>query len=334
MSTAPTVGWAKLRVLAVTVAALAILLVLILLLSGGTLFQAKSTVHLFVPDATGLATGADVRVDGIDVGTTSSIDLAASAVPLRAIRLTLSIQRAKLSTINTDSTAELTADNLVGDQFVDITSGTAPTHVQAGGEIRYAGTPGLMQSLDLAQFEQQLRVVDDTLRDMETGHGPVGKFVQGDKLYTDLVERLVKLQNDLRAAERTTATVGSVLYTDRLYRQIDDPLVRLDERLIRLQSSPWLRETGQYQQLVDATRDLRQSVSNARTGQLFQSDELYLDWTHRLAAVANAVDDFNAGPQFTSSLLYDNLTGMSREWGAMAHDVRQNPRKYLGVKIF
>ncbi|MGD0045465.1 MAG: MlaD family protein [Bryobacteraceae bacterium] len=334
MSATRGVGWAKVRVAAVTLAALAILSVLVLLLSGGTFLQPKVTVYLYVPDATGLDTGADVRVDGIDVGTTAGIALSGSTVPDRAVRLVLSIRSSRLSTITSDSTAELTADNLVGDQFVDITSGTGSTHVAAGGEIHYKGGPALMKSLDLAQFEEQLRIVDATLRDMETGHGPVGKFVQGDQLYTDVVRRMAELQNDLRAAAKTTGAVGSLLYTDRLYHQIDDPLVRLDSTLARIQSSPWLRDTGQYQQFLDAARDLRKSVADTRAGQIFQSDDLYLDWTRRLTALARAVDDFNAGPEFTSSQFYDNLTGMSREMGAFAHDLLKNPRKYLGMKIF
>lgn len=334
MSATRGVGWAKFRVAAVTVAALAILSVLLILLSGGTLFQPKVTVYLYVPDATGLATGADVRVDGINVGTASGVGLSNSTVPDRAVRLVLSIQRGRLSTITSDSTAELTADNLVGDKFVDITSGLSSTHVAAGGEIRYKGSPNLMKSLDLEQFQQQLRIVDATLRDMETGRGQLGEFVQGDKVYTDVVRRMAVLQNDLRAAVKTTGAVGSVIYTDRLYRQISDPLVQLDQTLARIQSSPWLRDTGQYQQFLDAARGLRKSVADARASQLFQSDDLYVDWARRLAALARAVDDFNAGPEFSSSLLYDNLTGMSREMGAAAHDLLENPRKYLGIKIF
>jgi hypothetical protein len=334
MPSTPSVGWAKLRVTTVAVAALAILFVLVLLLSGGTLFSPKVTVYLNVPDATGLATGADVRVDGIDVGTTAQISLARSAVPARAVRLTLSIQRARLSTISSDSTAELTADNMVGDLFVDITSGTSVTHVPAGGEIHYKASPDLMQSLDLAQFQEQLRMVDSTLKDMETGRGPVGKVVQGDRMYKDAVRRVATLQDELRAAAATTGAIGRVLYTDRDYRQIDQSARRLDATLARLQSSPWLRETGQYQQFLDAARSLRQSVSTVRSGPLFQSDEMYLDWTRRAAALVRTVDEFNSGSAFSSSLLYDNLTGMSREMGTLAREIRQDPKKYLGMSVF
>ena len=328
------IGWARVRVVAVTVAAVAILSVLMVLLSGGTFFQPQATLYLYVPDAIGLGTGADVRVDGIDVGTAVGIALSGSKVPERAVRVVLQIQRGRLSAIPDDSTAELTADNLVGDKFVDITSGISSTHVAAGGEVHYKETPGLMQSLDLQQFQVQLRIVDAALRDMEEGRGAVGKFVQTDKMYNDLVRRMGKLQNDLREAAGATGKVGRVLYTLRDYRQIDDPLVRLNETLVRLRPSPWLRDTGQYEQFLDAARGLRQSVADARAGGLFQGDDLYADWVSRLGALARAVDDFNAGPAFTNYALYDNLTGMSRDMAAFLRDLRQNPRKYVGVKIF
>jgi len=328
------VGWAKFRVSAVALAGLAILSVLLYLLTGGTLLQPVATVYLYVPDATGLDIGADVRVDGIDVGTATRVALSSSANPDRAVRLDLGVRRSLLSTINTDSTAELTADNLVGDKFVDITSGQSPQPVAPGGEIRYKASPDLMKGLDLVQFEQQLRIVDATLRDMEAGRGQLGEFVQKDDVYVDLVRRLTGLQNGLRKAVQVTGAVGGVLYSDRLYRQIDDPLVELDRTLARVQSSPWLRDTAQYQQFLDAAGGLRKSVADLRAAPLVQSGQVYQDWARRLATLAQAVDDFNAGPDFSSSILYDNLAGMTREMGAALRDFHQNPEKFLRVRIF
>jgi len=334
MSTTRGIGWAKFRVAAVTVAGMAILSVLLVLLSGGTLFQPKATVYLYVPDATGLATGADVRVDGIDVGTVARVGLSGSTAADRVVRLTLAIERGRLSTINSDSTAELTADSLVGDKFVDITSGASPAHIAAGGEIRYKGSPDLMQSLDLVQFQDQLRIVDAAVRDMEEGRGPVGEFVQGDKLYTDLVQRMARLQNSLREAAKATGAVGSVLYTDHLYRQIDDPLVQLDQRLARIQSNPWLRDSGAYQQFLDAAGGLRKSVADTRATAIFRSDDLYTDLARRLENLMGTVAAWNAGSGFSSSLAYDNLVGLSREMGTTLRDFHEHPVKYLRVKVF
>jgi len=262
------------------------------------------------------------------VGTAESIALSGSAVPDRAVRVVLKIQSSLLAAITSDSTADLTADNLVGDKFVDIASGVSPKHVAPGGEIRYKSTE-LMQSLDLAQFEQQLRIVDATLADMEAGRGSLGQFVQKDNIYTSLIQQLTALEQKIRRAARTTGSVGDVLYTDRMYRLIDDPLVKLDRTLARIQSSPWMRDTAQYEQFLDAARKLRKSVADIRAGQLFQSGDLYADWNRRVIAFARGVDDFNANPAFTNSLVYDNLTGAFREMTVTVRDFREHPGKYL-----
>src|SRR5689334_340681 len=104
------VSWAKFRVAALAVAALAILSVIFYLLTGGTLFQEKVTLYLFVPDATGITRNSPVRVDGISVGKVTAVDLAATGDPKRVIKLTLQIERERLSSITADSSAQLSAD--------------------------------------------------------------------------------------------------------------------------------------------------------------------------------------------------------------------------------
>src|SRR5579885_860312 len=90
------VWWAKLRTSSVILTALTILSVLFYLLTGGSLFEKKSAVYLYVPDASGLVVSSPVRVDGVDVGKVSRIELLPSGSPDRVIRLTLSIDQVAL----------------------------------------------------------------------------------------------------------------------------------------------------------------------------------------------------------------------------------------------
>src|ERR1035441_4900719 len=118
MPSARQVNWAKFRVTAVSVGALAILAVLVYLLNGGMLFQEKTTLYLYIPDATGLGPGAPVRVDGIGVGKVGVIALSGSSDPGRVIKVTIKAESDRLSQIPVDSFAQLSADTLVGDMFV------------------------------------------------------------------------------------------------------------------------------------------------------------------------------------------------------------------------
>src|SRR4051812_7276995 len=100
------VRWAQLRVGFTSAVALLILGVLLYLLTGGALFTEKTSLYLYVPDATGVAQGSPVRVDGIGVGKVGSVSLSGSRDPNRVVRLTLRIERESLAMIPTASYAE------------------------------------------------------------------------------------------------------------------------------------------------------------------------------------------------------------------------------------
>src|ERR1035437_7662701 len=119
MPSAQQVNWAKFRASAVILAALLILGTVAVLLTGGTLLEPKVQIYLYLPDATGVAPGSPVRVDGIGVGKVSLVELSGSNEPNRVIKVTMSVGRDRLRSITDDSTFETTSDTIVGDKFVD-----------------------------------------------------------------------------------------------------------------------------------------------------------------------------------------------------------------------
>src|SRR4051812_5372910 len=115
--------WARVRVMSMALVALTILATLFYLLTGGTLFRSTTLLYLYVPDATGIAQGSPVRVDGVDVGKVDEVALTGSAEPNRVVRLVLNIERERLPSITSDSTAQPTSDTLIGDKVIQISSG-------------------------------------------------------------------------------------------------------------------------------------------------------------------------------------------------------------------
>ncbi|MCU1234300.1 MAG: Mammalian cell entry related domain protein [Candidatus Solibacter sp.] len=333
------VNWAKIRVLAVTVAALLILATISYLLTGGTVFEPKVTLYLYLDDATGLAKGSPVRVDGISVGKVESVELSGSNDPKRVVRVVLKVDRDRLDSITVDSTAQASSDTVIGDKFVDITSGVNPQHLAAGAEITFKGSTELMKSIDLAQFQQQVKVIEKLLDDIEQGRTPLGQFIAGDDLYNQLRDKVRGLQESMHAAANTTGAVGQALYTDALYRQVMDPIRQLDESLAKLQSGQgslgqMLRDNQQYEQARTQVADLRRSISGMKTGEMMTSDAEYSGWTKQVRAMIQSVDAFNASPMLTTSAAYDNFTGMARELQGTVKEFRENPRKFLRLKVF
>jgi len=323
----------------VAVAGIVLLCALLYELFGGILLAPKTIVYLYIPDASGLSGESPVRVDGIDVGRVSTVELSGSQQPDRVVRVTLLFYRNRIGGVPVDSLAQISSDTLIGDKFVDITSGTSPNTIPAGGEITYKYQPELLRSLDLTQFTQQLRLLDETLTDIELGRSSFGKFVQGTVFYNDLLKRLVDLQKAINAAVSTTSTVGGLLNSDQLHRQASDFFEKLDQAVAQVQSGQGaagqlLRSSAQYDQLLSSTQDLRRSLEALGKSDLMQSDNAYVSANRTLTALIQSVDDFNLNPQLATTAVYDNLNGSLQELQKSVRDFRLNPKKYLRTKLF
>jgi phospholipid/cholesterol/gamma-HCH transport system substrate-binding protein len=331
------VQWAKLRVTFVSAVAVVILGVLLYLLTGGTLFTEKTTLYLYVPDATGIAEGSPARVDGIYVGKVDSVALSGSRDPKRVVRIVLQVERNSLAMIPVGSYAELGTDTLVGDKFVDVTSrGRGPT--PPNSELPYQEPTDIFKTLDFAQFEKNLRQMEAVINDIEAGRGRVGQFVSGTQMYSDLQRRLADIEKSIRSAASTTDSLGQELYTDRLYRQLMKPVEDFDLALARLQSGQGagrlLRDTADYDRLVSGVGSLRASIASFRSSSFVQSDEMYVKIDRAVASIARSVDEINSGPIFGAPQSYESMNGLLRELTETMRDFRGNPRKYMRIKVF
>ncbi|MEO8594204.1 MAG: MlaD family protein [Candidatus Solibacter sp.] len=339
MPTPQQVTWAKFRSAAVILAALLILGTIVYLLTGGTLMEAKSKVYLYLPDATGIAEGVPVRVDGIGVGKVVLVELSGSSEPERVVRIVMDVDRDRLRSITSDSTAEPTSDTLIGDKFIDVTSGTSASQLAAGGEIKFKGSQDMMQRLDLAQFQQRLHLMELLLDDIEQGKGPVGELIQGETLYNEMRDRVAELQRGLHTAADTTSSLGQALYSDEMYRKLTEPLRQLDQSLARLEAGQGslgalLREPNQYQQAMTQAGDLRRTIEALHQGEWMTSGAAYTAWSRLIEDMMRKVAEFDASPGMATPAVYDNLAGMAKELESTTKEFRANPQKYLRVKVF
>jgi len=338
------IALAKFRVTMVVLCGLAILLVLLYLLTGGSLLTPKSTLYLYISDSTGVSHGAPVRVNGIDVGKVNTVELSGSTDPNRVVRVVMTIETLQLRAIPVDSVAEVGADTMVGDKFIDIASGKQKAHIQPGGELIYQPPTDIMKSLDMAQFEKQLRQVDQVLTEIESGKSLLGEFIVKEDMYRDLLRRTAELHAGIRRATASTGQLGSLLYSDVLYRQIAAPVRQLDDALSSAESGQGaagrlLRETSDYDSFRKQIAELRRSLADVREGRgaagaLVATDALWNDLNGAVGRIADAVDRVNASPLFATSAVYDNLNGAARELAGTLRDFRLSPKKYLRLKVF
>ena len=317
--------------------------VLVYLLSGGTWLKPKTHLVTFISDATGVEHGADVQLNGVLIGTVESVRMTPSRTPSRVVEVRLKIEEDFRRYIPDDSVTGIDSANLLGDKFIDITMGHSSRPVPPDGELAYRAPSNLMQNIDLEQFAGQLRVIDQTIQDIQAGKGPLGEFAVKDALYNQFVDGVIRVEKKMHAAMATQSQLGQALYTATMHDDLVQSLRQLDDRLMQLQSNPLLRDSAQYDQIRDQLGKIRNTLADLNAGKgtggaLLTSDATYLDWTRRLAQWIRNVDELNSGEgsmgqMLSSAQMYESLNGALRELQTTMKELRQNPQRFLRVKF-
>jgi phospholipid/cholesterol/gamma-HCH transport system substrate-binding protein len=336
--------WAKLRIFVVAVSAICVLSVLSYLLSGGTWLKAKAYLTTYIPDSTGLEPGADVLLNGVKIGRVASVQLTRSKDRNRVVAVRLKIEEAFLPYIPEDSVTTIDSANLLGDEYININMGRSPRHVLAGGDLRFPPPSNLMQNIDLRQFEAQLRTIDQIIQDIQTGKGPLGQFVVSDALYRQFLDGVAKLEKELRAATGSQSELGQALYTATMHDNLSASLRELDDRLAQLQANRLLRDTTQYDRIRDQIAQVRNTLAdlnagNGAAGEFIASDAAYVEWNRRLTAWIENVDALSSGEGSMGQMLsnaqtYESLNGALRQLHSTMKEFREDPRKFLRIKLF
>jgi phospholipid/cholesterol/gamma-HCH transport system substrate-binding protein len=339
MPSPQTIQWAKVRIAMVIISALSVLSVLVYLLSGGTWLKSKAYLVTYIPDSTGLDTESPVELNGVDVGKVESLGLTRSKDPNRVVRARLVIQAVFLPRIPEDSVTEIDSLTLLGDKYIDISMGKSPRSVEPGGELHFRQPSSLVTNIDLVQFSAQLRSIDQIISDIQAGKGSLGAFFVNDDMYRDVLGDVVTVEKGLHAAVNAQSSLGRFLHSADMHNDVVRYLRELDDSFARLQANPLMRDSSQYNQIRDQIVSLRHTLADLSAGQFFASDAAYREWNHKVTAWIESVDALNSGQgsfgrMLSSAQTYDSLNGRLRDLATFVKEFRENPQKFLRIKLF
>jgi phospholipid/cholesterol/gamma-HCH transport system substrate-binding protein len=341
------------RVFLVLLVALAIVLLLSWLLTGGggEIFEPKSNLHSYMPDASGLIVTAAVQLNGIQIGKISDIKLSGLNDPKKVVSVEMKVKTKYLPAIPVDSSVTITADNLLGDKYLNISSGNRTETVKPGAELRSVLPIGdQFNSADLVTaLKDMLSRVDASLSDVEDARTPIGQFVQTEDFYNRLRSQIMAVQNTVQKFAFPQSNLGKMLYSADFYEQIRAPILGIDKTLADMQvgEGPYghmLVSSEQYDKIRQDFADIRDSLANVNAsqgqmGEFMQSDSAYRKIQRLVNTIGEMVDSVAAGEGqlgafLADSQLYESLTGSTVEMQQLVGDFRRNPRKYLRLKLF
>jgi phospholipid/cholesterol/gamma-HCH transport system substrate-binding protein len=361
MASQQRVAWAKLRTGVLVTAAMTIGAVLIFLLTGnGTMFEHQAVLRTFMVDSAGMAQNAPVRLNGILIGHIKRVELSGSKDPKRTVEVDMEVPEKYLPEIPANSQASISAANLLGDKFINITRGTSPKHVEDGSEVASLQTQDVPEILAqssslLSQFQTILGRLDGLLTGVENGTGNLGKLFKDDTLYDRLSATAGEVEQLVKDVHNSNGTISHLLYDPNFYEDIRRPIQRLDDMLAEVQkkngtAGKLLYDPQLNDESVGLVKDARAGIGEAKkmldelnagkgtAGKFLKDEDVYNQLDLISKKINTTMDKITAGQGtigqlMTNPALYDSLTGTSNEATNLLKAFRASPKKFMTIRL-
>jgi phospholipid/cholesterol/gamma-HCH transport system substrate-binding protein len=348
--------WSQLRVGLTVIFASLILALLLFLMSGtGGFFSHRITLVSFFDNASGLRVGAPVRLNGVDIGNVAAIRV----VPDKDKQLTPVEVVMKVSTkygfnLRRDSVTSLDTAGVLGETYLDIDSAqavgpvardgdTLPTQVHPDFNEVVRSSQSTLQNMDAL-----LKRADRILAFAESGKGSLGKLIYDPTLYNRFSETVADFQGIVNQIAKGQGSLGALINRNDAYDKFLATLDKINAVVDDLQAGKgtagkFLKDPSLYNNANDTIANLKQTTSDINAGKgtlgkLTKDEELAkkIDTTvTKLEALTSDLEAGRgtAGKLFKDDTLYNNANQMLTETQNLVKAIRQDPKKYLSIKL-
>ena len=350
--------WTELRVGLFVLVGLSVLAAGIFYVTGAGTIGPKYRLITYLPEVSGLANGAPVRLDGVEVGNVESTRLAPRELGKgrernRNIEIVMRVGKKYEDDILTDSAASLVTEGLLGNRYVNITRGVTGVPLKDMQEVPGHEEKAMAQVVErsadvLANLQALSEEVQDLIHGIKQGKGTIGKLLTDEQAYNHLNNILSKgdaMVTDVRAGQ---GTLGKLVASDELYNKVDKGvdnvnLILTDVRAQKGTIGKLLYDPSLYDEAKQAVTSGNAVISDVRAGKgtlgkLATDDTLYTNFKVTSQNLADATAKLNdntttVGKMFSDPKLYDSLTGLTGDLRLLVGEFRQNPKKFLHIKV-
>jgi phospholipid/cholesterol/gamma-HCH transport system substrate-binding protein len=346
--------WAELRVGLFVLVGLFLIMVGIFYVTGAGFLGPKYRLVTYLPDVENLKAGAPVDLDGVEVGNVQSATLAPHP-PDRShnIMLVMRIERKFQDEIRTDSTASLVTAGLLGDRYVSITRGFTGSVIPTNGVIQASQSGDIRQIMERgADVADNLNILTMQLNQITAkigrGEGTVGKLLNDPELYNHLDSTIAKIDAMTTSIQQGQGSIGKLVTSDDLYQKADSAVAKVDDAMTAIHDQKGaigklIYDPSAYDSIKNVAEKSDALLGDVRAGKgtlgkLATDDALYSNLRDASANLRDATGKLNSGQGsigkfFTDPAFYDNMTALSGDLRLMVADFRQNPKKFLHIKL-
>ena len=278
---------------------------------------------------------------------------------IRMVEVLLEIRPEYLDRIDGDSEVSIESKGLIGESFIDISPGATGSMLPRKGElyvIESAQSPGFREimtgandvmanfgvlSEHLRELAQRLNsdminsginnIIGETqdlvqqtnktfsyanslLASMQDGKGTVGKLVSDPALYNQLIEAMEKFNALVGGIRSSEGTLGKFIDDPSIYESADATLQKFENIIARIE------------------------VGEGTIGRLTTDETLYERTAAALESFATLTEEVDRGEGTIGKLLkdpslYNNLEQSTAEITRLLSDIRQDPKKFLTIRV-
>ena len=338
-----SLAWAELRIGLLTIAAVAITVITVFMLTGSRgFFWQRYSLKTRFSNVAGLKSGSPVRVAGVEVGSVDSVQLAGEQVDV-----TFEVNKSYQDRITTTSTATLGSVSLLGEAAVDITPSARGTPIPEWGYVPQ-GRPAALLADVTNQASQGIGEITSMVHDIREGRGTVGRLMTDDQLYTELNHFVVSATTLTEGLKQGKGTLGKLLNDRQAADALEASLKNLQEVTGQLNAGggslgKLLKDDAFAKSLTSTTTNLdavaaRLNRGEGTAGKLINDPALFdrmSSTTQRLDQLLARLNDGEgtAGQLLKDKQLYENMNKVVTELHTLITRIEKDPRKYLNVKV-
>ena len=350
------VKWSQLRVgLTVLFASIALAVLIFLMTSTTGLFTRKILIHAFVDNAGGLAVGAPVRLEGVDIGNVIGIRVVADPKRrLAPVDVTMKITTKYEPIMKNDCEVSLNTAGVLGQVFVDLDCRSAKGRpMQSGDELPTRDVPQIQDVVRASQSTLQnldilVKRLDGIVSYVESGQGSIGKIIYDPSLFNRANDMLNQVQQVVSQVNSKQGTIGKLLNDDELYNKANKAVDSVNQIIDEVNGGQgtigkFLKDPTLYNnanQTIAKANNLMAGIDAGKgtLGKLAKDEELArkIDNTiTRLNNISNRLDkgEGTAGKLLNDPSLYNNADQLLVETRNLIIAIRKNPKTYLTIRL-
>jgi phospholipid/cholesterol/gamma-HCH transport system substrate-binding protein len=296
-----------------------------------------------------------VRLSGVDIGNVTIIRIVPDKdKQITPVEITMKVSTKYIYALKRDSVTSLDTAGVLGETYLDIDSSqavgpsardgdTLPTQVHPDFNQVVRASQSTLQNMDAL-----LKRADRILAFAESGKGSLGKLIYDPTLYNRFSDTVADFQEIVDQVSSGQGSLGSLISKNDAYEKFIATLDKMNAVIDDIQqgkgtAGKFVKDPALYDNAnatIANVRKITETINNGQgtIGRLTKDEELAKELDNTISKLSDLTTELQAGQGtagklFKDETLYNNANQMLVETRDLLSAFRQNPKKYLSIKL-